>query len=505
MNRKRTGDARPRRRLARTTAVLAILVLTVFMAIALWPSKPRAVPRPERSSRDDRDPPGLAQKQSQPALVASLTHRPPAAQHAPDPPPVIDEISVEKPEVCSGEENLITVRAHTENGTDAFLHTVVDGNMGQSVPLRLWLDKSGRVQGNHTVTVFGRTNTPVTVPLPDYRVKDCQPARIVAVQQHVRANSWADFDFVADVIALPPRGGADSTKAAGGGFTATSYAWSFGDGSATTAAAPVVTHSYEDRAQETLYSYFTVGVEVRSKEGGSLKGRTTLPLINPGFESLARKGIVQLLISLEPRFPDLGADGRVLQRVRIRHTRPDPVTLESATVTKYFETGSGQTRPERIDPAKVLGTSVIPPGKEGTTATLSLDTVADPGVFSMTYRVAGKSREGLPVMGSFSVLRPPPRPTAENSQRVTDPAFTAKILAARAILGKDVVSDEDIWQLEREQRLPPTTSSARMPTPPQPPPSLGDPQVPSRGPPVPTSVTPPPAITAATGATSPAR
>jgi hypothetical protein len=397
------------------------------------------------------------------------------------------------------------VRAHTQNGTDAFLHTVVDGAMGASVPVRLWLDESGRVQGNHSITVFGRTNTPVTVPLPEYRVKDCQPARIVAVVQHLRANSWGEFDFVANVVTLPPRGGADSAHAGGTGaspFTPASYVWSFGDGETATTSAPVATHSYEARAQESLYSYFTVGVEVHGKEGRELTGRTTLPLINPAFESLARKGIVPLLIALDPRFPELGSDGRIVQRVHLWHTRPDSVTIEGATETKYFETGSGQARSETIDPRRVLGANGIPPGKDGITATVVLDTVADPGVFSVTYRLAGRSREGLPAMGSFSVMRPPPRPTAENSQRVANPSLRANILAARSMLGKDVVTDEDIWQLEREQRLPPLLSTGvrAVDAPPRPPPYLGQPQVPSYGPPVPTSVTPPPAITAAPGA-----
>ncbi|MGA7123044.1 MAG: hypothetical protein WBY94_23275 [Polyangiaceae bacterium] len=484
----------------RRAATLAILSLALFVAFALLRSRHDFVSAPKRPLPPDENPPGESVVQVPPSPPKALARTPSLAQPAPDPPPVIDEISVEKPEVCSGEENMITVRAHTTNGTDAFLHGVVDGAMGTSVPVRLWLDEAGRVQGTHSVTVFGRTNTPVTVPLPDYRVRDCQPARLVAVEQHLRANTWGDFDFIAKIVVLPPRG-RGAARAGESEFTPTSFVWSFGDGTAATTFAPVATHTYEGRAQDALYSYFTVRVEVHSKQGGTLAGRTTLPLINPAFEALARKSIVQLLIALDPRFPELGPDGRVVQHVRIWHTRPEPVTIESATRTAYFETGSGQSRPEIVDPVQLLGTNVIPPGQEGIATTVVLDTIADPGVFSATYRVAGKSQDGLPAMGSFSVLRPPPRPTAENSRLVKDPALTAQILAARAMLGKDVVTDEDIWQLQREQRLPRLTSnpSRAEDAPARPPPYLGGPQAPSYGPPVPTSVTPPPAITAAAG------
>src|SRR5262249_29082275 len=132
-------------------------------------------------------------------------------------------------------------------------------------------------------------------------------------------------------------------------FTPASYVWSFGDGEAATTTAPLVTHSYESRAQETLYSYFAVAVEARDKTGEKLSARTTLSLINPAFEAFAYKGIVMLLVELDPRFPELGADGRVVQRVRLRHTRPEHVTIKRATLMKYFESGAGQAGPEAIE------------------------------------------------------------------------------------------------------------------------------------------------------------
>lgn len=239
--------------------------------------------------------------------------------------------------------------------------------------------------------------------------------------------------------------------------------------------------------------------------GETLTGRTSLSLINPAFESFAQKGIVQLLIALDPRFPELGSDGRVLQRVRVWHTQSAAVTIERSTVTRFFETGAGQTKPEAVDVAGLLGATTIPPGKEGITTTVVLDTAADPGVFSVTYRLSGVSQDGHPVAGSFSVMRPPAKPTAENSRRIEDPLMKAKIVAARAILGKDVVTDEDIWALEREGMLsglvaPPVGSAVAAPSlGAAVPPAQVDPGVPMRGPPVPSGVTPAPTATMAPG------
>ena len=71
--------------------------------------------------------------------------------------------------MCAGEENLVTVKAHTTNGTDPFLHTVIDGHQGASIPVTLWRDDSGAVLGAHSITVFGRNNVATTVPLRSTR------------------------------------------------------------------------------------------------------------------------------------------------------------------------------------------------------------------------------------------------------------------------------------------------------------------------------------------------
>src|SRR5437868_6181714 len=53
--------------------------------------------------------------------------------------PIIDAIEVEKTSVCAGEENLIRVRAHADEG-NAYLRTIVAGQSGSVVPLRVWDD-----------------------------------------------------------------------------------------------------------------------------------------------------------------------------------------------------------------------------------------------------------------------------------------------------------------------------------------------------------------------------
>jgi hypothetical protein len=471
----RGGAARRRRRRLAALVLAAVATLVVFALRNRRPSGPR-----EPDERTTTSAPGDRSPVVNHAGPLPLPAPPPAASDfagapdRPDPPPVIDSISLEKSSVCSGEENLVTVRAHTENGTDEHLHYVIDGRLGRSVPVTLW--RTDRGVGKHVISVFGRGNVETTVPLPEYEVRDCTPPRMANVATRLRANTWADYDLFV-TIALP-RTWNQSRSLPSRPFEPVTYLWSFGDGESVATTVPVAQHSYEGRSQDSLYSYFLVGVEIYGKDGEVVRGRTSLALVNPAFEALKAKGAVALLVSLNPRFPQLGTDGRVTQEVRIWHTRPGPVKIEHIARTKYYEHAAGESPPEIVDVSSVLGATSIPPGKDGITTKVVLDPAYEPEVFSVTYRLAGVSEEGFPANGSFTVMTPPPVPRRDDSVPVRDPVLKARILAARQLLGKEYVDDEDLWQLERagkfaDLQVPPADPVPSEPTPPPPPPRPG--------------------------------
>ncbi|HEY3352487.1 MAG TPA: PKD domain-containing protein [Polyangia bacterium] len=437
----------------RSLRILAIVVaLGALVLLVFWrrrpppPGPPAAAATEPAAAGEPRGAPG------RPAVPPPSEGLIAGAPATPDPPPIIDDIIVEKPSVCAGEENLITVKAHTENNTNEHLHYVIDGELGQSYPVRLWKNATGII-GKHAIQVFGRGNTATSVPLPKYEVRDCEPQRIVTVTGKVRPNTWSEFRITAALsspLGIPPANAEKGWRPPPPPpFEPVRYVWTFGDGQTATTAVPAVEHSYEDRPQTTLYSYYLVQVDVHGRDGQVLSGRGSLALINPAFEALAVKGTVALMIALTPRFPQVGPDGKVVQQVRLWHHRPQDVTIERATVTRHFKEGAEHPT-EEVNVAGLLGTTMIPPGPAGISTRVTLDTVTESGVFSVTYRLAGKSAEGWPVSGSFSVMQPPPRPTRENSRPVVDPLLKEKIIRARQILGQDTVSDEDLWRLQRE-------------------------------------------------------
>ncbi len=174
--------------------------------------------------------------------------------------------------------------------------------------------------------------------------------------------------------------------------------------------------------------------------------------------------------------------------------QPGPVTIERAILTTYFRHAAGQTSPQDVDVASVLGTTVIPPGQDGLTTTVTLDPASDEEVFSKTWALSGTSAEGYPASGSFSVMLPPPKPTADASTPVFDPLLKQKIILARQeSSGKDVVDDEDIWRLDREgvfanlKVTPAQAAAASAAAAQQPPARPRQPNLPSRGPTAPTA------------------
>ncbi|WP_224363044.1 PKD domain-containing protein [Hyalangium versicolor] len=428
-------------------AALGACVLVALIAW-LWPGDtppeaalppPPALPGPKQAETSPPPAPQPAPPpEAAPAKVAEIPVDPAA--------PVVDEVTVEKTEVCEGEENLVTVRAHTPDGTDPFLHYVIGGRQGPRVPVRSWIADDGE-SPKLQVQVFGKDNVVTTVDVPAFTVKSCKPERMALIISNLRANTWGEFDFEVKLTENPAPGNASFVP-----FQPRSYEWSFGDGETATTDRPFVTHSFENRKQDALFSNMLVEVKVRGNADEPVLGRTSIQMLNPAFEDLATKGVVTLLVQLTPRFPEMGSDGVVRQRVRLFHMRDKPVFIHNAQVFKHLRNPTAPSPQQVEDPSALLGTTIIPPGR-GIEFEAKLDTNKEPDVFSLEHSLEGKDSEGLPVRGTFSVLRPPSRPTKENSNPVMDPMLKAKIISARKILNRPYVTDEDLWALERQGKF----------------------------------------------------
>src|SRR5690349_2035146 len=230
--------------------------------------------------------------------------------------PIIDEVVLEKSEVCDGEENLVTVKAHSPDPEDdAFLHYMVSGTTGGSVIVRGSSDPGA---GNHTqVIAFGRNGVSTTVPMPRFTVKPCKAPHKLLLTYRMMPNRPGELELTA---ALAAHGASQP-------FQPVRFVWTFADGTTTETSVPVEVHDYSRRPQKSLMSTFVVGCTAYSQSGEKVEGRVGLELTNLAFETFAYKGVVKLSSDLEPRFPVADADGVVTERVRLWHFHDRPVQI----------------------------------------------------------------------------------------------------------------------------------------------------------------------------------
>ncbi|HEY0093494.1 MAG TPA: hypothetical protein VGB96_04185, partial [Archangium sp.] len=412
----------------------------------------RAQPAPEApvAQARTRTPPPSQEGAPFPAPAAAPEPPEAEAPAAAEPaPPIVDEILVEKQEVCSGEDNLITVRAHTPDGNDAYLHYTVGDGTGQRIPIRVWRNDADGSYELPRVTVFTRDNVSVTVPIPPYQVKDCEPERLIHVMSRRQPNSEDDFEFFAKLMERPVRPGQPTPPP----FVPVRYVWTFDDEAPVTTTGPLVSHSMlSNTGASSMYTQHLIRVDAYDAAGRKQTGRSSLQVLNTSFENFDKKGIVTLLAVGTPRFPVLDPDGVVRQTFRLYHRFRGPVRLTRVSALRAFRgTDEGPPPPEQVDSAS-LPVSEVPEGR-GTEVKVSFDTKAEPEVFAITYALEGVSADGHPARGTFSVMRPPPRPTKENSTPITDPVLLAKVKRARELLQQEFVTDEDIFRLEREGKF----------------------------------------------------
>jgi hypothetical protein len=367
-----------------------------------------------------------------------------AARSPPVASPVFDLVRVEKDEVCEGEENLITVHAHTTDGNDVFLHYTVAGEAGAQMPVRAYLGRDGKPAPQYAMA-FSKDNVATRIELPSYRVKNCRPARMLIVTMRMLPNSVAEREFTATVREL------DAVP-----FTPAWYEWAFGDGSFEVTAGPVAVRDYSGLPQRTAFSDLLVTVKALDGGGQSVEGRFPLHIRNIAFDT-RRRGIATLFTEPAPRFPAIGADGVVRQKFRIWHAEDVPVQITGATMSRLFlpeAPGAAPARPETVaaDHTRLLRHTEVPP-RTAREEEFEVDFGAAPTVYAITFELQGITATGMNARGQLTILRPAPRPTRENSVPIQDPAMILKIRRAMAILKQETVSQEDLWRLEREGKL----------------------------------------------------
>jgi hypothetical protein len=423
----------------------AAIVIAVGLLIAgLWLllRRPPVPPRDVMAKAEAET--GVA---TMPTTESPPRRRPPPPR-VPSEPPIIDEIVVEKQEVCEGEENLVTVRAHAPSEAgNAYLHYIVNGTSGQSAPVYSTVDREANKLVAKRVTVLGANDTMTMREIPAYRVKPCQLERRLLIAMRLLPNTIAEYELYARIDNVTAR---EPMKVA-------SYRWDFGDGSNDETTVPYVRHDYTLRPQRTLYSSFLIRATAMPSHGGEpLVGRTALDLRNDSFEELERTGIVLIKAVLTPSETVATEDGVVRKQALLFHNHEQSDVIVDSVVAEIQEGNyADQQHPapsrahhdEPLDVQALAGVSRIP--ATGIETTVSFDSKARPEVLIFTLHVTGHTLDGFPAEGRFSLFKPPPPLTRENSTPIRDPVLSAKIQIAQQVLARPKVTRDDLWRLEQ--------------------------------------------------------
>jgi hypothetical protein len=349
-------------------------------------------------------------------------------------PPIIDEVTVEKTEVCDGEDTIVTVRARAPDPRDdRYLEYQVGGQPGPVAVVNWWKEAPPE-----RVWVKGRDGALAEADLPRVVVKDCEPSRRLFLSSRELANADATYLFAARVV------NATATTP----MQPVRYRWSFGDGNTVETDVPHVEHTFDMRG-DSMYSHFVVTCEAIAADGERVRGRRSFDIMNLEALNLANYGVIVPRWAFLPRYPVTGDDGVVGVAVRLWHGGPHALELERVVLT-VEDLPEDAERPvaraeQVLSPQLLLGTTRLP--ASGISFDLAMDTRAEPQIFGMHYEVYGRSSEGWPVYVRFSLLRPRPPPTRDRHAPV-DPVFAAKVRKAQELLGKQLVNQDEIWTLE---------------------------------------------------------
>jgi hypothetical protein len=327
----------------------------------------------------------------------------PARLHVADPTrPEITRVTVEKRDVCRGEENAIDVVAHDVDGRDEHLRISFDDPSsgrtvwGSRIPFRLNqpLTRPMRVavQGHQGVA---------SVEVPHVNVKDCVAAHQVVIELQRTADAADRVKLKAQLIE-PPASDGTSPPA----LIPVAYRWDFGDGHQETTTGPDAEHSYEGREQNVALASFVASVRLEDRSGNTATGSRAIAFPNAGFTQLSIEGRVLISAGFQDvQVNDVGP--AAAERVWLYHGYRRAVRIDNVRLRETVLDGDQEreTMSRDYDPDALLGFRELPPGQSVTTRDLTAIYPSAKDATAVRYlEVRGRSADGKEASGTFTLL-----------------------------------------------------------------------------------------------------
>lgn len=374
--------------------------------------------------------------------------------------PLIDEILVDRKEMCTNETALVSVKLRAD--APAPVRVFVEGTSGNPVPVTY------PAPGHKMLLVrvqagLGDATDARRIALD---VRDCGGRfQHVSVQAERKQGTGTSdvLRFVARPFFARPEctreGGAEAWRrcnAAPEPGETLEFRWDFADGSTQTTSSGYVEHDYSDRRQDEVESRLLVKVEVVSSESGALTGMVAVTLDNPSVENKLRNRVItpRAHAECEPWH-----EGRAL-RCDVTFRNPDSRTLSLQDV-EATQSGCGDADPlpsSRGAARRLLSTAVVPPGVSHATLELPASEIGAK-TCSIAFRAKGIAPDGFGVETIFgAVIHNPPTERLGPREAAADPEVAkryGRVLKAMRALGREggTITEEEIRELELQGKL----------------------------------------------------
>jgi hypothetical protein len=366
---------------------LSVLVLAVVVVMLRRGSPAEGLPAGHETTEAAPAPEAVVRRGKAPAVPAGAR---------PDLPPkagvTIDDVRFEKTSVCRGEENLVTVVAHSADpADDKWLRVEINRVPGDRVPLRTYMADEPDLEPyfiSRRVVVRGRAGAFATTELPQPPARDCLRPQELLVSAEPEPYSGGQVRLRAQL--LHQREDAAPSVAR--------FRWIFGDGAEVETAEPTVVHDYSGRAQDRLVTTFLVTGEATLSNDTVVRGRVAVTLENPLFVA-AQGGPVTLIA--EPGEPTESG-----QEIRLRHGARKPLVITRLVRRSLLDATDATPVEDDVLAPGALGAAEIPP--RGLTTRLSLPARRE--VIAEEYQVDAVTAGGEPVSAKFYVRRPGAEP-----------------------------------------------------------------------------------------------
>ena len=384
----------------RKPLALLFLVLLVAFVVLLYLTRGCGSPTPKQTTEESQQ--SIADHElGIPRLSPPLLKAIPRGDPSPDDPslPIIDEATVEKTEVCRGEDNFINLKVHTRNGTDAFLGSrfkdpstgiVILG--GNRIPFRLDKETTEPM----VLSIEGNMVSKM-VSLPPVHVKDCDAPRLVNVHVNRTMAARDRVDLVAELVEHAPNP-VDRTFEP---LVPDSYEWDFGDGEKRVVPTAEIEHSYEARDQSVRQSSFLISVTIRDLKGQQAHGSIVVAFPNVGFGPLYFKKQVVMSIGVKEAQP--GSTEH--ERIWIYHGYKEQVRIDSVSLIEKVSTDGEKRETFRrsYSPEEVLGLSEVMPRQSSSIRDLT--DLQPTNANAVRYvELEGVTSDGKRAVGSFTLL-----------------------------------------------------------------------------------------------------